>query len=131
MSFWMTAVCSLMILLAGGLFWSRVFRGSSKSLVISGRVKTHKGLDPGGFRIWVASMSTSGGNLEVETLGDPQGRPLETESDAQGAFSISGVPPGTHWLAFKKKGLNTRMRLVNLEDSDLTVELTLKMKDGR
>ncbi|PKK91453.1 MAG: hypothetical protein CVV64_06775 [Candidatus Wallbacteria bacterium HGW-Wallbacteria-1] len=121
----------LLALLGTGIWfavWKPLLARREERYSVSGRISTHRGLDPSGFRIWIAAMSTTGGSLEMETLGDEQGKALETVTDSQGNFAISEVPAGVHWLAFKKKGLNTRMRLINMESGNITVELKLDMK---
>lgn len=93
---------------------------------ITGRIDALGEFDVSGFDIYLASMDTSAGEIVISRVHDSGGVPIEAVTGPGGTFELRGVPDGVFWVAFKKKGYNTRMRLVKVQRADAETVLIFK-----
>lgn len=106
-------------------FWKPAFSGKA-TRKIRGHIKAPGDFDASGFEVYLASMDTSAGEVVISRVHDASGEPIESVTGPGGAFELKGVPDGVFWVAFKKAGYNTRMRLVKVEGADAETVLIFK-----
>jgi hypothetical protein len=90
------------------------FETRTVRLVREALLAVGQGTGPGGpdREMDVRSLRVSAGGTVSDSKGDPiadaivrvEARPEQTTTDAQGAFFLQGLPPGSHRLTFSKRG---------------------------